>query len=478
MTLRRRIHLIVLGSVVAAFVIAGSIIGVAARNHLIGQVDEHAGAAAEAFANAGGLLGPQGLADSVRDVSRVTGRPDVTVVLDGDGEELLSLASRRDGRDDPLPDLADRDLEALRAQAGEPFTADAVSGSLRYRVVTEPLGEGVVIVATPLDEVRDTLRDLVGVMAASAAAVVVVLSGVAALAARRAVRPVNQMIATAQAIGAGDLGQRIPEFADLPETRQLGDALNNMLGQLERAFADKDASQERLRRFVADASHELRTPLTSIRGYADLYLTGAATDVEATNKGMQRIRSEAVRTSELVNDLLLLASLDQGRALASDHVDLSRIVADSIADLRAVQPARTIHADVEDGVFVLGDDPRLRQAIANLLANTRTHAGDSSVEVQLTANDHTALLVVSDHGPGMGPEEAAQVFDRFWRASRARDRRTGGTGLGLSIVDSVVRAHDGTIAVDSAPGQGATFSVALPLAPTPRTIPDDQTARQ
>ena len=166
--------------------------------------------------------------------------------------------------------------------------------------------------------------------------------------------------------------------------------LERAFADLERAFADKDASQEKLRRFVADASHELRTPLTSIRGYADLYLTGVATDVEATSKGMQRIRSEAVRTSELVNDLLLLANLDQGRTLATDQVDLSRIVTDSVADLRAVQPTRSIRHDVNPAVTVLGDEPRLRQAIANLLANTRTHAGNSNVEVQLTVDDQTA----------------------------------------------------------------------------------------
>ncbi len=303
-------------------------------------------------------------------------------------------------------------------------------------------------------------------MVASAAVVIGIVAAVTHLAARRAMEPIEEMIDTAAAIGAGDMSRRIPTGGDIPETDKLGEALNQMLGQLEVAFADQDAAEERLRRFIADASHELRTPLTSIRGYAELYLSGAATDDASVLKAMSRIQSEAVRTGDLVNSLLLLASLDQHIEPDQQLVDVTQILNDCIDDLKAVQPDREIQTRIDDALSISGDPAQMRQVLSNLLTNTRVHAGDTAVTVEAAADSSRVVITISDQGPGMDETEADHAFDRFWRADTARSRRDGGTGLGLAIVRSVIDAHDGSIHVDTSPGAGTTFTIRLPLIDT------------
>lgn len=463
MTLRNRVRALVLGTVVVSFLLAGTIIAFGARRQQVDQIDRRLSESASAISKVGAVVGPEGTADQLRQLVSISERNDATLLINADGSDALTLPRTSGGVDQPLPDVAGRSVTQLRAEAGRPFTVDAVSGTTDYRVMSDELGDGVIVVASPLDEVRTSVRDLLVVMVLAAGGVLAAVSLAIAVASRRALAPLDEMIDAADAIGAGNLSERIPTSSDVPETRQLGEALNNMLRQLEESFVAREASEARLRRFVADASHELRTPLTSIRGYSELYLAGVATDDQAVEKAMRRINSEAQRTGELVNDLLLLAKLDQGRQMGTEPVDLSRVVEDSVADLRAVQPDRRIEAIIEPNITITGDEPRLRQVVANVLANTRIHAGDSPVRVSVSTSGTQARLVVADEGPGLTEEQASHIFERFWRAEDARHRETGGSGLGLAIVDGVIAAHGGATSIATAPAEGLAITVDIPL---------------
>ncbi len=243
-----------------------------------------------------------------------------------------------------------------------------------------------------------------------------------------------------------------------------------MLAQIQSAMAASESSaekargsEERMRRFITDASHELRTPLTTIRGFAELYRQGAANDVEML---MSRIESESSRMGLLVEDLLLLARLDAQRPLDRRRVDLLVLASDAVHDARSIAPKRTITMEVFDGPGtpeVLGDEPRLRQVLSNLMTNALQHTPDTAdVTVRVGTDDGTAVIEVCDKGPGMNVEDAHRVFERFYRADSSRARASGGTGLGLSIVDSLVYAHGGTVSVTTTPGQGCRFRVELP----------------
>jgi len=272
------------------------------------------------------------------------------------------------------------------------------------------------------------------------------------------------MAETAGHIAAGDLSQRVEHADDRTEAGQLGTALNAMLEQIEEAFDERAATEERLRRFVADASHELRTPLTSIRGYTELWRAGGLTGPGEVGEAMRRMEQEARRMGLLVDDLLLLARLDQGRPLETVPLALDRLVDDAVRDARAVEPDRPIDLAAEP-VTVVGDDHRLRQVVGNLLANARLHTPPGTpVHVSLRATGDRVRLVVADDGPGLAPDVAARVFERFYRGDPARTRTRGGSGLGLSIVAAVAEAHGGRVSVDTAPGAGARFVVELPLA--------------
>jgi putative drug exporter of the RND superfamily len=346
-------------------------------------------------------------------------------------------------------------------------------GQWRVRAVRLPGSGGYLLaMATPTKDVQETLGHLRQVEAAVG---LLVLLGVALLArrsVRRGMRPLEEIGETARAIGAGELGRRVEPTDPRTEVGRLGVALNAMLHQLETAFQRRRASEERLRRFVADASHELRTPLTSIRGYAELFRRGAATNPGDLAKAMRRIESEAARMGTLVDELLLLTRLDQGRPLECAPVDLAVLAADAVADARAVEPGRPVTLERDGPVVVRGDADRLRQVLANLVANVRQHTPPATpmrVRACLADQGRTAVLEVGDGGPGLTGEQRERVFERFWRADRSRPRvseggqRYGGAGLGLSIVAAVAAAHGGRATVESAPGQGATFRIELPL---------------
>jgi signal transduction histidine kinase len=307
---------------------------------------------------------------------------------------------------------------------------------------------------------------------------------------RASLRPLVEMEQTARSIAAGDLTRRVPDRDPRTEVGRLGRALNTMLAQIEAAFGARAASEasarrseeaarrseDRMRRFVADASHELRTPLTTIRGFAELYRQGATREPAELDRLMRRIEDQAARMGLLVEDLLLLARLDQQRPLERLPVDLLALAADAVSDARAVAPDRRIElvlgddGDRGDALVVLGDAERLRQVLANLVDNALTHTpAGSPVEVRVggAALDGRpgAAVEVVDHGQGLTPEQTERVFERFYRADPARSRAAGGTGLGLAIVAALVAAHDGQVRVDSLPGHGARFRVVLPLPP-------------
>jgi two-component system, OmpR family, sensor kinase len=237
-----------------------------------------------------------------------------------------------------------------------------------------------------------------------------------------------------------------------------------MLGQIEGAFAQREASERRMRRFLADASHELRTPLTSIRGYAEVFQMGAVEDREDLEKAMRRIEQESTRMSAMVNDLLTLARLDEVREPVRKPVDLRQLVAEACDDARAASPDRRIELTAPEPVELLGDPDQLRQVIANLLSNATVHTpAGTAIEVGLARRGGEAVVSVRDHGPGLADSSASQVFERFWRESSARGRDTGGAGLGLAIVAGVVAAHGGRAGAANHPNGGAVFTVELPL---------------
>jgi len=345
----------------------------------------------------------------------------------------------------------------------------AVSGAGRYRVLVSSLrgSDDVLIVAASLDGVTATLRRLVyvelligvGLLAALAVATFWLL--------RRGLRPLERISHVAGGIAQGDLDVRVAPADERSEIGRLGLALNGMLERLEDAFARRDRSEARLRRFVSSASHELRTPLTSIRGYAALLRRGARHNPDDLEKSISRIESEATRMAGLIDDLLLLARLDEQRPLDRSTTDLAGFARDAVDDARARDPGRPINVDAGRPVIVTGDEPRLRQIVANLLENAQVHTpAGAPVRVEVGVRDGMAVLAVIDTGPGIDPEQAQHVFDRFYRGtppgSGDAAPRSEGSGLGLAIVKTIAEAHGGTASLNSRPGEGARFEILLP----------------
>ncbi len=372
----------------------------------------------------------------------------------------------------PTPKLPDAPEDGDRFS-----TVGSNDSGIRYRVLATSTGDGTTLfVAFPTTDLDQTLKRLVGIELVAAAAVLLFLALLSLAVVRLGLVPLERIAATAGDIAGGDLSRRVEPAEPDTEIGRLGLALNAMLSQIETAFAERTASEDRLRRFVADASHELRTPLTAIRGYAELFRRGAADRPEDLARAMRRIEDEAARMGLLVDDLLLLARLDQGRPLERGPVDLVTVAGDALADLSAIDPARPVTYEHPDSLVVPGDEARLRQVAGNLLANARLHTPEgTAVHVRVRAFDGQAILEVADEGPGLPPGEEGVVFERFYRADTARARTgpgpsgtTGGTRLGLSIVAAIVAAHGGTVHAGSPPsGRGAYFLVALPITPPP-----------
>jgi two-component system OmpR family sensor kinase len=379
----------------------------------------------------------------------------------------------------------DRDAEPALPEDNNvgptPVTIGSLNGShIQWRAVSVrgPNGE-LTTVAIDLSDVERTVRSLAWSQVAIGTAVLVVLGVVGYWVVHRSLRPLAEVEQTAAAIAAGELDRRVPQRDPRTEVGRLSVALNGMLAQIQQAMASSESSaenarmsEERMRRFITDASHELRTPLTTIRGFAELYRQGAARDVEML---MSRIESESRRMGLLVDDLLLLARLDAQRPLERRRVDLLALASDAVHDAQSIAPQRRITMEVVDGPGtpeVLGDEARLRQVLGNLMANAVQHTPDTSpITVRVGTAGDDAVLEVADQGPGMTPEDAQRVFERFYRTDSSRARASGGTGLGLSIVDSLVYAHGGRVTVTTAPGHGCCFRVSLPrIADVPAPI--------
>lgn len=383
-----------------------------------------------------------------------------------DGSLTTLYAPNLTDDDTPEPRLDAQDVEALRD--GKLISVESEDADVRYRMISTRSGRlgGMVVAALPLTGTDDAVGRLAAVELGAGLAVLAVLGLVTWWVIRLGIRPLRRMTATAGDIAAGDLSHRVPDATPGTEAGDLGVALNGMLGRIEEAFDQRTASEVRLRQFIADASHELRTPVTTIRGYAELYRTGALGAEGDLDEAMRRTEQESIRMGTLVEDLLHLARLDQGRPLERAPVDLRSLAADAVLDAQAVAPERTLSVEAPDAVRVLGDEGRLRQVVGNLVGNALVHAPDAAIVVRVDATATTAVLEVTDDGPGMAPADAAKAFDRFFRADASRQRHSGGSGLGLAIVDATVRAHGGTTAIDTALGRGTTVRVELPLATT------------
>jgi two-component system, OmpR family, sensor kinase len=345
------------------------------------------------------------------------------------------------------------------------FTAPAVKGGMRYRVraSVDPGSPFVLIIGTSLSDVDSTLHRLFVIELLVTAGVLLGIAALGLWLVRRSLRPLDAMGATAAAIAAGDLTRRVDVAAERTEVGRLGLALNAMLGHIESAFMAREASEQKLRRFVADASHELRTPLAAVRAYADLFRRGADRRPEDLQRAMDGISRESARMSFLVEDLLLLARLDEGRPLERAPVQLADVVCDAVETARAMEPDRRVDLDFRP-VEVIGDRQRLRQVVDNLLNNTRAHTPvDAPVHVTLAQRNGSAVIRVEDSGPGMTDDQRERVFERFYRADPSRARTRGGAGLGLAIVSAVTKAHGGEVSVSSDPGRGSAFEITLPL---------------
>lgn len=390
-----------------------------------------------------------------------------------DGTRIVRLGRGLDEDQSP-PVLTGRDLVE---QVNHPFTVPSADGEGSWRVVAVQgrVENGLLVVATDLAGVDATLRRMWVIQLVGSALVLSALAAVLWWVLRLGVRPLISMAATADEIAAGDLSRRVEQADQSTEAGRLGVAFNSMVDGMEQALAEREATEARLRRFAADASHELRTPLTSIRGYAELWEAGGLRDPAQLDQAMRRLSDEGRRMGALVEDLLLLARLDQEPVVRQELVRLDLLAADAVADALAVEPGRPLDLETEPAI-VVGDESQLRQLVSNLVTNARVHTpAGTPITVRVRVESSTARLEVSDQGPGMEPEVAQRVFERFYRGDAARGREgAGGTGLGLSIVDAVAEAHEGRASVESSPGRGSRFVVELPAAgPSAGDAPSD-----
>jgi len=415
--------------------------------------------------SAAGLPGPSSYVAQLREAG--TG----AVVDESQGP--VDTLDRPDLPDDLVPQPNDQWLDVGSVDGGKTRWRVLVRPAFpierrgRIEIVgTEP--SHLLLVATPTTGVRSSLARLAAIELVAASALLVLLAIAAWLVVRRGLRPLEQMAATASTVTAGGLGTRVAPADDRSEVGQLGLALNTMLGRLEGAFAEQEATEQRLRQFLADASHELRTPLTSIQGYAELFRLGAGQDEADREDLLRRIEVESARMRHLVDDLLLLARLDRTRPLERAPVDLAVVAADACTDAVAVDPGRSITLDAPAPVVVAGDDDHLRQAVTNLVTNAVRHTpAGTAIDVAVGRDEAAgeAVVTVRDHGPGLDDEALAHAFDRFWQADPSRADQ--GAGLGLSIVAAIAAEHAGHVTATNAAADdpGAVFTLRLPLTP-------------
>ena len=344
-------------------------------------------------------------------------------------------------------------------------TSSTGTDGVSYRVLAQPLAhdDGTIVVAQPLTGLDSTLQRLLLIELIVSALVLMILGLISWIMVRRDMRPLEEMAETAGAIAEGDLTQRVSRVTPGSEVGQLGMAFNTMIEKIEEAFGARAASENKLRRFLADASHELRTPLTSILGYSEIFDLGIRDRPADLATAMRHIKNEAARMGTLVDDLFLLAQLDRERPLAREPFDLTEVAAQSVASVRVSAPDRVVTLVVGGPVTMIGDIQRMRQVVDNLLVNAILHTPDTAaIDVGVRLDGDEAILSVHDNGQGIDPAVASRIFEPFFRSDPSRTRATGGAGLGLAIVSAIVEAHGGRVTLLE--GEGTTFEVRVPAA--------------
>jgi len=479
LTLRAKLIVGIVALIIAVCAVVGVSTEIFLNRYLVGQVDKEV-AQQQGFAKTGPgrereAVLPNGL--MCRDANGPFGPgPNLNSLLATvvDDQVIASGIPRAAGSGSytcaPVPESSQAQLVTLPTD-GRPRTV-TIDGVGDYRVVATSLGNGVVLInGGSLEPANAVLVQLGAIMA--------IVTGIALLAGgfavfwivRRSLRPLDRVVATARQVstlpldrGEVDLGVRVPERDTDTRTEigQVGSAMNQMLGHVSKALVARQASETRVRQFVADASHELRTPLAAIRGYAEL-ARREEDDTEGVAHALRRVESESARMTTLVDDLLLLARLDSGRPLSQDEVDLTLVVVDAVSDARVAGPTHRWQLDLpEEPVTTIGDPARLHQVLANLLANARTHTpAGTTVWCGLRTESGRSVVTVTDNGPGIPLALQPEIFNRFVRGDSSRSRAAGSTGLGLAIVAAVVAAHHGSVSVESRPGH-TTFTVLLP----------------
>ena len=485
LSLTRRLVTVVVLLVLAAYLLTTSVTVMMLRGYLVERADEDLTAYLQPLAQrALSQIDAETTGQPARSSALVVppNVPYFVVVTPADGSAPRPFLTR--DTDLSLPALVAMPMDDPRI--GSPLTVRSSDGELSWRVLAgqQASGEGTVAVAVPLDGIESTVRQLAVLITVIGLVTLVLVAVLGWFAVRRAFRPLTRIEDTAAAIAGGDLTLRMPPGGADDEVSSLSESINAMLAQIEHSFGVREASERRMRDFVADASHELRTPLATVKGYAELYRFGAVRDPEDVAGAMRRIEDEATRMTKLVEDLLTLTRWDAEPRLSPTRVDLTVLASDVVQDAQVRATDRRVSlvplrpgTAVGDGrpgpPVVIGDDGALRQVLTNLVANaiSYTPAG-SPVEVALGRDGDQVVVEVRDHGPGLDPATAERVFERFYRADKSRSRASGGTGLGLAIVAAIVGRHGGSVRHHPTPGGGATFRVGLPSAATDEA--DDQ----
>jgi two-component system OmpR family sensor kinase len=452
----------IMALLIVALTVTGAVTLTLLHSYLQGQVDDKLNAAVDSARQQRSFTQLQAPSPIPTDYS---------LMLFAPGEQPYTFG----GDPDDHPDISSITVDQAQARGLAPFQVRGTDGQ-SWRVVAVTVQNGqttaVVVIGLPLASVDDVLKHATLVVTGVGLLTLLLASLIASWTVSRSFRPLARVEKTAAAIAAGDLSRRVEVENPATELGRLSSSLNAMLAHIETAFAARTASEARMRRFAADASHELRTPLVTIRGFSELYRHGALSTDEDVATAMGRIESEAKRMGSMVEDLLLLARLDEQRPLQQKPVDLQLIAHDAMVDTQASDRSRTISlAGLNGGPAtpapVLGDEAKLRQVVGNLVGNALRYTPEGSpielaVGVRSTDGEARSVIEVRDHGPGISEEDAAKVFERFYRADTSRTRETGGSGLGLAIVAAIVGSHGGSVRVEKTDGGGATLVVSLP----------------
>ena len=465
-SLRNRLTIGVLVLSAIGFVGAGVGAQALLRNYLIHQVDEQllsvVGGTADRLDRAGIEDDHDNNTAKTRPVTPLNRVPTTisVTVLDPFGNLIGGIGG--DLNSNEITDYVKGLLPGQVAAFGsKPFTIQAPGADFRVATTVLPSSLGSVIVAQSLSDFDKTTHRI-GVVFLLIGGLVLLFIGFASRQViKLSMKPLEKIEETAEKIAAGDLSARLDNFEPDTEVGRLSTSLNTMLSRIEESFAARAESENKLRRFVADASHELRTPLTSIRGFAELHRQGAVPDGEKTRELIGRIEKESMRMGYLVEDLLMLARMDQSRELEMTDVDLSNLVTEAVSSAQAAGPDHPVTMDIAHDVHTQGDADKIYQVVTNLLANARAHTPEGTkIHVATYSDDNGSYVTVADNGPGLSQEDQERIFERFYRVDTSRQRNSReGSGLGLSIVDEVMKAHGGSVSVTSEPGNGATFTL-------------------